>query len=306
MRGKKRSSERDKAKEIFIKSGGTIALKDIAAQLGVSEGTVRGWKFKDDWNGTLNGTLQKNQSERSEKKSSKSTRVKNKTTINAPECDAGNTALETQNNSVAKTNLTRKGGAPIGSKNAAGNKGGPPKNKKALKYGEFVSVFFTPDIIDETEKAIIEMDFDIYAHQLVLIDTLKIREKRILQEMRQIKDTPGGMLIESVTKEKGTTDFTYKKRDKDGKARDGDGSTEVIDKAAHVAVSEAERRLKLGEALTRVQGRLQKALEVWHKMQMDFERLEIDREKLELHRQRITGQIDLEELLDGDDFELGD
>ena len=37
-------------------------------------------------------------------------------------------------------------------------------NKNALKYGEYVSVFFTPDIIDETERAIIETDFDIFVH----------------------------------------------------------------------------------------------------------------------------------------------
>ena len=301
---RKRSPNRDQAWEMFKKSGGKIENRRIAEHLGEDEKLVATWKHRDKWLERLNDVHQSSNDVHQTQKNKSAVSKKKNLHLNTDK----NETSETVKNSKTKTNSQNPKARP-GNKNAVGNRGGtgaPPMNKNALKYGEFVSVFFTPDIIDETERAIIEMDFDIYAHQLILIDTLKIREKRILQEMQQIKDTPGGMLIESVTKEKGTTDFTYKKRDKDGKARDGDGSTEVIDKATHAAVSEAERRLKLGEALTRVQGRLQKALEVWHKMQMDFERLEIDREKLELHRQRITGQIDLEELLDGDDFGLGD
>ena len=304
---RKRSPNRDKALEMFINKDGKIENRRIAEHLGEDEKLVATWKHRDKWLEKLNDVHQMSNDVHQTQVNKPVVSKKKNTTLNATK----NGTSENAKAEKTKTNLIKKVGAPFGSKNAAGNKGGlggPPKNKKALKYGEFVSIFFTPDIIDETERAIIEMDFDVFVHQLILIDTLKIREKRILQEIQQIKDTPGGMLIESVTKEKGTTDFKYRNRDKDGKPRDGDGSgsIEVIDKATHVAVSEAERRLKLGEALTRVQGRLQKALEVWHKMQMDFERLEIDREKLELHRQRITGQIDLEELLDGDDFDLGD
>ncbi|MEC0136137.1 phage terminase small subunit-related protein [Paenibacillus macerans] len=63
--GRKRDPNRDKAFEIYKASGGEIRLIDIAAQLDVSEGTVRGWKAKDKWddqrNGTSNGTLQTNE-----------------------------------------------------------------------------------------------------------------------------------------------------------------------------------------------------------------------------------------------------
>ncbi|MCM3573297.1 terminase small subunit [Mesobacillus subterraneus] len=54
-----RDPNRDKAFEIWKQHKGEIKLKDIAAQLGVSEGTVRGWKTKDNWDGNSNGTLQK-------------------------------------------------------------------------------------------------------------------------------------------------------------------------------------------------------------------------------------------------------
>lgn len=53
-----RDPNRDKAFELYKQHEGKIPLKDIAAELGKGEGTVRGWKNKDDWDGQLNGTLQ--------------------------------------------------------------------------------------------------------------------------------------------------------------------------------------------------------------------------------------------------------
>lgn len=53
-----RDPNRDKAFEIWKQSNGEIKLKDIAEQLGISEGTVRGWKNKDKWDGDTNGTFQ--------------------------------------------------------------------------------------------------------------------------------------------------------------------------------------------------------------------------------------------------------
>ncbi|MGK4043745.1 terminase small subunit [Heyndrickxia oleronia] len=56
---RKRDPKRDKAFEIYKKSNGESKLKDIAVELGVAEGTVRGWKNKDKWDDKLNGTFQK-------------------------------------------------------------------------------------------------------------------------------------------------------------------------------------------------------------------------------------------------------
>ena len=56
---RKRDPKRDKAFEIYKKFKGESKLKDIAEELGVAEGTVRGWKNKDKWDDKLNGTFQK-------------------------------------------------------------------------------------------------------------------------------------------------------------------------------------------------------------------------------------------------------
>lgn len=55
--GRKRDPKRDKAKEMYIVAEGDIKLVDIAQQLGIPEGSVRGWKAREKWQDELNVTL---------------------------------------------------------------------------------------------------------------------------------------------------------------------------------------------------------------------------------------------------------
>lgn len=64
---KQRDPNRDKAFEIYKEYAGNIDLVEIASQLNVSPGTVRGWKSKDKWEQKMNGTFQIN-TERSKRK----------------------------------------------------------------------------------------------------------------------------------------------------------------------------------------------------------------------------------------------
>lgn len=63
--GRARDPNRDKAFEIYSENNGNIELIEIAERLGVSAGTVRGWKSKDKWEPKIKGTLQKKNTERS-------------------------------------------------------------------------------------------------------------------------------------------------------------------------------------------------------------------------------------------------
>ena len=63
-----RDPNRDKAFEIYKKHGGNIDLVEIASQLSVPPGTIRGWKAKDKWDKKMNGAFQKN-TERSKSQS---------------------------------------------------------------------------------------------------------------------------------------------------------------------------------------------------------------------------------------------
>lgn len=87
--GRARNPDRDKAKEIWLKSPDTIKLKDIATELGYPENTIRKWKCEDGW-----------EKERSDKKKKNAPNPKKKR--GAPK---GNT------NAVGH-------GAPLGNQNA--------------------------------------------------------------------------------------------------------------------------------------------------------------------------------------------
>lgn len=65
---KARNPNREKAFEIYKKHKGEIDLVEIASQLNLAAGTIRGWKSKDKWDEKMNGTLRKNM-ERSKRKS---------------------------------------------------------------------------------------------------------------------------------------------------------------------------------------------------------------------------------------------
>lgn len=47
----KRRPERDQAREIWEKAGGKKSIRELSAQLGVSEGQLRKWKSQDKWTG---------------------------------------------------------------------------------------------------------------------------------------------------------------------------------------------------------------------------------------------------------------
>ncbi|MCS5501287.1 terminase small subunit [Lysinibacillus sp. A4] len=73
-----RDPRRDQAYDIYKAHNGDIKLKEIAEQLGVSEGTVRGWKNKDSWDNRLeaesNGTFQSKQPKNTERSVKKKTK----------------------------------------------------------------------------------------------------------------------------------------------------------------------------------------------------------------------------------------
>lgn len=54
-----RDPNRDKAFKIYQAHNGNIDLVEIANQLNMPPGTIRGWKSKDNWEQKLNGTFQK-------------------------------------------------------------------------------------------------------------------------------------------------------------------------------------------------------------------------------------------------------
>lgn len=71
-----RSPNRDKARDIYLNSKGKVKLKDIAAELGVSDTQIRKWKNQDKWDDELKGTLPKGKRNVTNKKSNNKSQKK--------------------------------------------------------------------------------------------------------------------------------------------------------------------------------------------------------------------------------------
>ncbi len=138
----------------------------------------------------------------------------------------------------------------------------------------------------------------------MLIQDLTLREFKIKRDIKEIENTPGVMVFESVTKNKGSQTTKFKNRNKDGVERDGKNMEHTTDNTTHSVKPVIKRVMELQDVLTRVQGKKQTAIAQLHRMEHDDKRLIMDQSKLELYKQRVSGRLDLDTLFGDDDFGL--
>jgi len=244
---KQRDHKRDKAMEIYLDHNGKIIMAEIARLLDMvteysdGTGTLRGWKSKDGWDKHLNGAFQTNRGSRSEKNTKCSKRSEKNTTNKSVEKNHGKNLP----NKNPKTNTPLHPQARPGNQNAKGNSGGgaPPGNKNALITGEFEAIVFA-DITDAQELAIINADLKALAAQDALIKDGFIRQTRMGKLLSKTQNTPGGMVIDNVTKTK--EDFRDSTKTK--------------------AVSALDKSLRIMDSMTRNAGRIQQGISQKHKM----------------------------------------
>ena len=176
-------------------------------------------------------------------------------------CNPKEKKLQPQKKKVA----TR--GAPKGNQNAVGNKGGaaPEKNKNAVTTGEFETLFF--DCLDSEEKqlaATVPADKEQLLFQEIQL--LTVRERRMLKRIEDLRDCD----FTTVKKKKGT---------------EKDKWTDLKEDQAVLGQIQS-----IEDALTRVQGRKQRAIESLHKFGFDDARLEVELMKVELATLKLGGQ----------------
>lgn len=202
-----RDPNRGRAFQIYKDADGKIDLVEIASQLNISAGTVRGWKSKDKWEEQLNGTLQTKVAERSTK--------------------------------VTERSKRSKGGQP-GNKNAKGSKGGsgsaPLRNKNAEKHGAYSTFYW--DTLTEEEihlmQDISNSEEELLQQQIAMYT---VRERKFMHQIKSFKEkSEKGLYVKGVTK-KVKTDFD-ESVNKVGKAEETDTSTEYAIKG--LAALEAE------------------------------------------------------------------
>ncbi|MDR6883779.1 phage terminase small subunit [Bacillus sp. 3255] len=267
---RERSPDRDKAKQIWLGSNGKLKLKDLAAELGLGETQIRKWKSQDKWDDALKGNVT------NEKKGNVTKR------IGAP---LGN-----------KNAVGNKGGAPKGSKNALGNRGGhggPPGNKKAVTTGEFETIWM--DTLEEDEQELVRLvETDPIKQADETITLLSIRERRMLQRIQNLRkalsEKQRKVLQERIT----VKDVQTVHDEKTGQTR---SVVVPIDKLVTTKVEESDIRviddlLRLEEALTRVQDKKLKAIELKNRF-IDAERdLRIQKLQAEVNTLNNTNIVD--------------
>lgn len=243
-----------------------MKLKDIAAALSVPDNKVRKWKALDNWDVELKGSAP------SETKGSAPRR-------GAPK---GN-----------KNAVGNRGGAPLGNQNARGNRGGPggpPGNKKAVTTGEYETIWF--DSLEEDEQELLEqVDTDPVQQANEAILLLSIRERRMLQRIRR--------LMEGLTEKQRRVLWELKGIKEVMTVHDEcTGQTKTIPITKHQLVEseieETEYRaiddiIKLEEALTRVQDKKLKAIELKNKLIAIDEEKQVRTAILQIELQKLQG-----------------
>lgn len=155
----KRSPNRDRAFKLWRKSGGTIKLKELAEQIGVSAGLIRKWKNIDGWDERMNGNV-----------------TNDGNTNNGNVTDRNNGKFTQGNKEAAGF------GAPLGNDNAVGNCGGAPHgNQNALKHG-FYSKYIPPEDLEMFEEmpgaGSLENDLRFARYKLLNLQRCQIQQKK--------------------------------------------------------------------------------------------------------------------------------
>lgn len=140
---RQRSPNRDKAKQMYLESKGTAKLKDIAAELNVSDSQIRKWKNQDKWEDVLKVTLP------------------NKDELNS---------------NVTK----RKKGAQPKNKNSKGHVSSVPEGNKNAESHGFFSKIFPPETMEVVQDIMIKDPLDMLWENIIIQYTAIARSQRIM------------------------------------------------------------------------------------------------------------------------------
>lgn len=154
-----------------------------------------------------------------------------------------------------------------GNQNAKGNKGGPgaeERNTRALKTGEYETIY--DDLLTDEEKAIMQQK-ELYDKKYQIMSEIKIlsiRERRIL---KKIQDLQSGKEMSIVRMSKSSSNNVSYRNNGTLTTTEAESTTNIIQ--------------KFEEALTRVQEAKRRYLDSYHKIENDDRKLELELIRLE-------------------------
>lgn len=255
---RKRDPRRDEAKQIWIKSNGSKPLKDIAAELGVSDSQIRKWKSIDKWSADLNSNV---------------TIAKGNVT-NRKGAPFGN------KNAVG----------------ASGNsRASPPKgNKNAVKTGEFEKIYF--DLLSEDEKAIYSADFSLAERLDQEIKELTMRKYRMMKRIRNAENSLDLIESEKLYELRGRKQYVDSV--KGGKKISIEVPQVTMTEMKEKSIRKIEDILRIEDALTRISNQLTRAIKQLDELSINREKanlLHFQAEKLSVEVNELTGGDEGEE-----------
>lgn len=174
-----------------------------------------------------------------------------------------------KNKWIRESNLSK---VKKGNQNAKGNKGGPGAEKgntRALKTGEYETIY--DDLLTEEEKTIM-MQQELYDKKYQIMSEIKIlsiRERRIL---KKIQDLQNGKEMSIVRMSKSSSNnVSYR--------NNGTLTTTEAESTNNITQ-------RLEEALTRVQEAKRRYIDSYHKIENDDRKLELELIRLEIEAAR--------------------
>ncbi|HBI2077869.1 TPA: small subunit of terminase [Enterococcus faecalis] len=195
----------------------------------------------------------------------------------------------------SNSNVTNKGGAPPGNKNAKGNKGGfPPKgNKNAIKTGEYETIF--ADMLSDEEK-------DIYSNLnddpfFILNDEIRLLKVRQFRMMKRIKEAEKGLNDEEVERLQQLRKIKTPV-EKDGRKLEIKREVMQDVQVTRKTFRKLDDILAIEDALTRVSNQLTKSIKQLNELSLSQDK------KVMLNRQneKLAAEIRRLKIQNGDDI----
>lgn len=266
---RKANPQRKESLKRFLDSRGKISLEELAQQAGVPKRTISKWKCEDRWNEQL---------ERQPKKH---------------------------------------GGQP-GNKNAAGKTPKKNGNRNAVTHGAYMQISYA-DIPEERAAAIQNLTGNSKDHLTEELKTLLLRREYLQQQLKKYTDEEDKQTfyvdkivhmivpksIEEVQEEEDAGMEAAEAIDPETGSPQAAAGAERMKTAMKsiIKASPFDRAMKIQAELTKVDGRILKAIDSIKSYEIEDRRMQLEQSKYELARQRLTGEIeinnnDIEEVVD--------
>lgn len=249
---RKRDPRREQAKSIWIDSNGEKLLKDIAAELEVSDSQIRKWKSIDKWGEELNSNVT---IEKSNVTNSKGAPIGNKNAVGNP----GN------------------------------SRASPPKgNRNAVKTGEFEKIYF--DLLSDDEKSIYSADFSLSERLEQDIQELTMRKYRMMKRIKNSES--GLDLVESEKLYELRGRKQYVDSVKGGKKISIEVPQVTMTEMKEKSIRKIEDILRIEDALTRISNQLTRTIKQLEEITLNEKRLQVfeaQRDKLKAETEELRG-----------------